>query len=90
MPICVPMRELKDTAKFTALVEENRDVTVTKNGYDSLHCLSNEEYQVLKDEAARAKLLAHIMQAEKEIARGEYVEYDDFAAEIRSRYGLQA
>lgn len=88
MSICVPMRELKDTAKFAALVEEKRDVTVTKNGYDSLHCLSNEEYQVLKDEAARAKLLAHIMQAEKEIARGEATDYDEFASEIRKRYGL--
>ena len=32
MSACVPVRDMKDTAAFTTLVESERDVTVTKNG----------------------------------------------------------
>ena len=42
MPTCVPVRDMKDTAAFTALVESERDVTVTKNGYEAMHCISSD------------------------------------------------
>ena len=35
MSACVPVRDMKDTAAFTTLVESERDVTVTKNGYEA-------------------------------------------------------
>ena len=42
MPVCVPVRDMKDTAAFASLVERERDVTVTRNGYSAMHCLINE------------------------------------------------
>ena len=41
MPICVPVRDMKDTATFTALVESERDVTVTKNGYEAMTSIAS-------------------------------------------------
>ena len=40
MPICVPVRDMKNTADFVGMVERESDVTVTKNGYSVIHCLS--------------------------------------------------
>ena len=45
MSTCVPVRDMKDTAAFTALVESERDVTVTKNGYEAMHCISSDQYR---------------------------------------------
>ncbi len=88
MATCVPVKDMKSTADFTALVERERDVTVTKNGYAAIHCLSNEEYALIQDELAKAKLLSRILLAENEIADSEYRDYYDFAESIRDEYGL--
>ncbi len=88
MPLCVPVRDLKSTAEFTALVEREHDVTVTKNGYSAFHCLSEEQYQLMQEEVAKARLLSRIMLAEKEIASESWSNYEDFAKELRSEYGL--
>ena len=88
MPICVPVRDMKDTATFTALVESEHDVTVTKNGYEAMHCISSDLYRLMQDEIAKAKLLSRIMLAENEISQGDYSDYDTFATSIRDKYGL--
>ena len=87
MPACVPVRDMKDTAAFTALVESERDVTVTKNGYEAMHCISSDQYRLMQDEIAKAKLLSRMM-AEDEISQGDYSDYDPFATSIRDKYGL--
>ena len=43
MSVCVPVRSMKNTAEFAELVERERDVTVTKNGCEIFHCLSDEQ-----------------------------------------------
>ena len=88
MPVCVPVRDMKNTSSFVSLVDKERDVTVTKNGYSAIHCLSEDEYKLLKEEHARAKLLSRMLLAEEELKNGELVEYDGFAASIREKYGL--
>lgn len=88
MPACVPVRDLKDTAAFASLVDEQREVTVTKNGYEAFHCLSNDQYQAIQQEIAKSKLLSRMMLAEDEIARGAGRDYAEFASDIRSKYGL--
>lgn len=88
MAICVPVRDMKNTASFTELVQNEREVTVTKNGYDAIHCLSNEEYALLQDEALRARLLSRILLAESEIEEGKFVDVDEFTASLRQEYGL--
>lgn len=88
MPISIPVRDLKNTADFVSLVERENDVTVTKNGYSVVHCLSEDEYRLLQEERAKARLLSRMMLAEEEIAHGEAVDFDDFAASVRAEYGL--
>lgn len=88
MPVCVPVRDMKNTADFVGLVERESDVTVTKNGYGVMHCLSEAEYRVLQEERAKARLLSRIMLAEEELTSGELLDFDDFTASIRAEYGL--
>lgn len=88
MAVCVPVRDLKSTADFAALVERERDVTVTKNGYSAFHCLSDDQYRLVQEEVARAQLLSRMMLAERELEEGAFVDYDEFAASVRSAYGL--
>lgn len=88
MPICVPVRDMKDTAAFTALVDSERNVTITNNGRVVMHCISSDQYRVIQDEIARAKLLSRTMLAEDEISQGDYSDYESFAASIRDKYDL--
>ena len=88
MSVCVPVRSMKNTAEFAELVERERDVTVTKNGCEVFHCLSEEQYRAMQDEVVRARLLSHVMRAERELAAGTYDDYDGFAAAVREEYGL--
>ncbi len=88
MPICVPVRDMKDTAAFAALVDSERNVTVTNNGRVVMHCISSDQYRVIQDEIARAKLLSRTMLAEDEISQGDYSDYESFAASIRDKYDL--
>ena len=53
MSACVPVRDMKDTAAFTTLVESERDVTVTKNGYEAMHCISSDKYRIMQEEIAK-------------------------------------
>lgn len=88
MPICVPVRDMKNTAAFADLVQRERDVTVTKNGYDTLHCLSNEEYALLQDEALKSKILARILTAEEDIAESKFAPFKETAAALRREHDL--
>ncbi len=88
MPVCVPVRDMKNTADFVELVEREADITVTKNGYSVIHCLSEEEYRLVQEERAKARLLSRMMLAEDELASGQVVDFDDFSASIRAEYGL--
>ncbi len=92
MPICVPIKDMKDTAKFARLVEEaNGPVTVTKNGYDAFVVMRSADYDRLvnrDEEAAKQKLLDRIAIAEQEIAEGKFVDYDASMKQLRAKYGL--
>ena len=88
MPVCVPVRDMKDTAALIALVETERDVTVIKNGRVVMHCVSGDQYRVMQDKIAKAKLLSRMMLTEDEILQGDHNDYDSFAASIRNKYDL--
>lgn len=88
MSICVPVRDMKNTAEFAALVEHEREVTVTKNGYTAMHCLSDQEYRLQQEEVAKARLFSRILLAENEIAEGPYSDFSEFESGIRDEYAL--
>lgn len=88
MPVCVPVRDMRDTAGFTELVEREGDVTVTKNGYAAMHCLSESAYRLMMDEVAKSRLLSRIALAEEEISQGLGNDLDDVVESLRSEHGL--
>ena len=88
-PTCVPIRDMKNTAAFTALVEDApAPITVTRNGYDVFVVMRSEEYEAMQLELSRARLLSRVSQAEAEYAAGDYVDGKEFTGRIRSEYGL--
>ena len=89
MTTCVPIKELKNTADFTKLVENSDSpVIVTKNGCEAFLALSTSAYEALEMEAARSRLYQSIDRAEADIAAGRTVEAHTAINDIRSRYGL--
>ena len=72
MPVCVPIKDLRDTAKFSELVESSpTPITVTKNGYSKFVVMRSEDYDLMEEECARARLLSRMALAEQERAAGE-------------------
>ena len=89
MATCVPVRDMKDTAKFSRIVEESAEpVTVTRNGRDAYEVMTSEVYDSIKQDLARMRLYEMVLQAEREREEGAYVEYDAFSRDLRERYGL--
>ena len=89
MPTCVPIRDLKDTAKFAALVEgASAPVTVTKNGREAFVVMRADYYEAMRDQIARTRLTDRIARAEAELAAGDYMDGPSFTAMIRDRYGI--
>lgn len=88
MAIAVPVRDMKDTAAFSALVDRERDVTVTRNGYEAFHCLSAAEWAAQRDEVAKARLFSRILLAEREIEHGDYDDFDSFVSSLKAEYGV--
>lgn len=89
MPTCVPMKDLKNTAKFTATVRESPDpVIVTNNGREAFVSMTPERYDELLLEAARARLYDAIDRSEDDIASGRTADAREALASLRERYGL--
>lgn len=89
MPICVPIKDMRDTAKFSELVETAPGpVTVTKNGYSKFVVMRSEDYDQLEGERAKVSLLSRMTLAEHERAEGESRDAFESLADIRKRYGL--
>ncbi len=89
MATCVPIKDLKETASFAKTVEEaDEPITVTRNGYDSFVAMSMDKYEAMQQEALKARVLARVMQAEKELASGQAVDGEEFIASLKEKYGL--
>lgn len=88
MPTVVPIRDLRDTARFSELVETSpTPVTVTKNGYGCFVVMRVEDYDALAEERAKARLMARVAVAERERAGHEGRDALAQVAELRERYG---
>ena len=86
---CAPIRDMKDTARFSRFVEDaGEPVSITKNGYDHLVVMTTDVYDSLKTQLAEARLLASIAQAELEIANGQLVDGKAHIALMRDKYGF--
>lgn len=89
MPICVPIKDMRDTAKFSELVESSAGpVTVTKNGYSKFVVMRSEDYDLMAQERARAQLMARVAVAERERVAGQGRDALDALSELEAKYGL--
>lgn len=85
----VPIRETKETGKFSQMVKESLEpIVVTKNGYDDYVVIKPQDYASLKYKAAMADLYSNLLLSERQGAQGAYTSLDDFRDEVCARYGL--
>lgn len=89
MPVCVPVKELRDTSAFLELVETTEGpVTVTKNGYDQFVAIRSADYDELCRSASKNRLLERMLIAERERSEGRTVDARELISDLRTRYGL--
>lgn len=89
MPVCVPIKDMRDTAAFTKLVEDTPEpVTVTKNGYSKFVVMRSDDYDALVSAQAQAHLMARIAVAERERKEGNYLDALDALDNLEAKYGL--
>lgn len=87
MALCVPVRDMKDTAKLLSVVTGSKDpVTVTRNGRDALIVMTPEAYDGLKSELAHERLMRRLDRAELEFDSGEYFDGGTFLEALLDRY----
>ena len=86
MPAILPIKDLKNTAKISALCEEtDGPVFITKNGYGAMVLMSLRHYEKT---FARLELYRDLDEAEADIAAGRVAEAKTSLAELRNRFGL--
>ena len=89
MPVCVPIRDLKNTAEFSKTVEDAAEpVIVTRNGREVFAVMTVEQLDALRMEAARAELYQRAIAAEQDIAEGRLADARASQRAVRERHGL--
>lgn len=89
MSTCVPIKDLRDTAAFDAMVESSpTPITVTKNGYDRFVCVKSSKFSQWEQADARARLLERIMVAEHERAAGQSEDAFEVLDSLKEKHGL--
>ena len=89
MAICVPVRDMKDTAAFAKLVRESSEpITVTKNGYRECVVMRAEDDDLMREEVAKARLLRVLADADRSYDEGDYADGPAFVSSMREKYGL--
>lgn len=89
MPVCIPIKDLRDTAAFDEKVmTSNEPIIVTKNGYDRFACVKSSDFRRWESAEARAALLERIMVSERERIAGLSGDAFESVATLREKYGL--
>lgn len=89
MTLCVPIKDLRDTAAFDEMVASSpTPVIVTKNGYDRFVCVKSSEFSRWEQAEARARLLERIMISERERSEEKHVDAFDATKQLRDKYGI--
>ena len=89
MPTCVPIKDIRDTAAFSELVEKSSEpITVTKNGYDQFVVIRSKDYDELRELQAKNHIMERMLVAERERAAGAHVDANKSIALLRAQYDL--
>lgn len=89
MALCVPIKDLRDTAAFDEIVANSpTPIIVTKNGYDRFVCVKSSDFSRWEQAEARAHLLERIMIAEHERTEKKHTDALEVTESLREKYGL--
>ena len=89
MATCVLISDLKDTAAFARKVERaGEPVIVTKNGYEKFVVIDAELFRDYRPLTAEEKLENKLVEAERDIRRGEVSDMREGLERLRAKYGL--
>lgn len=89
MPTAVPVRDLKDTAKFCQTVRDSTEpIVVTRNGYDEFFVLSPDLYRELDMVRRRQELYEIVDAAESRLSAGEGIPARLALSQIRQHHDL--
>lgn len=79
-----PMMDLRDTnAIFRRCHAASEPVYITKNGYQDLVIMSNEEFE---HRCTREKIYVKLLEAEIDVACGELLDSEDVFSAMRATY----
>lgn len=86
MPIIMPIKDLKDTAKISALCEASDEpIFITKNGYGAMVVMSVRHYE---ESMARAELFRDLDAAEADLEAGRVSDARESLATLRKEFGV--
>ena len=89
MSVCIPIKELKDTAAFAATVESaGAPVIVTKHGREEFVSMSMEVYEGMRRQAALAELYRLVDRGLRDVEQGRVRDAREALGELRERHGL--
>lgn len=89
MPICVPIKDIRDTAAFSELVETSSEpITVTKNGYDQFVVIRSRDYDELRELQAKNQIMERMLIAERERATNMRSDARESISSLRAQYGI--
>lgn len=84
MPEIRPMRDLRDTNAISRLCHTVAEpVFITKNGYQDLVIMSNEEFE---RRCAREEIYAKMLEAEGDLRRGDLLDGAEVFSAMRKKY----
>jgi PHD/YefM family antitoxin component YafN of YafNO toxin-antitoxin module len=86
MPAIIPIKDLKDTSKISAMVHDLQEpIFVTKNGYGDMVLMSMESYE---QSIFQQELLEKLEEAEQDFAQGKTKDGFQSLDEVKAKYGL--
>ena len=86
MAIIVPIKELKDTNKFSSMCEKaNEPIYVTKNGYGNMVVMNVEYYnKVFEKMVVKQKIIEGL----KDIKKGKVSDGKKFMKELKEKHDI--
>ena len=86
MAVIVPIKNLKDTNKFSSFCAKQKEpVYVTKNGYGDMVLMSMETYE---KSLFLANVYGKLEEAKDDMRNGRYSSVEDAMSRIREKHGL--
>ncbi|MDR0853211.1 MAG: type II toxin-antitoxin system Phd/YefM family antitoxin [Clostridiales Family XIII bacterium] len=86
MPKIIPIKELKDTARLSAMIRETAEpIYVTKNGYGEMVIMNIETYE---NQLSLHDLYSKLQVAEQDFELGKTKDAHESISEMREKYEL--